>query len=145
MKISKLEKDEVEIQIQILLSFLDPTTYRFALQPRYTGVHSKGEIWAAFLLEAYWNCLELVGFNSDWLHGNGRNNMFLRNVVDGLKLQPCRPSFLDARDAILLADTMNHKSRLVCAIWKGFAKRGLGHRAGPDGKEDFSIPPTCLD
>jgi hypothetical protein len=30
-------------------------------------------------------------------------------VIDGLKLQPCNPHFVDARDAILAADLVNYE------------------------------------
>lgn len=54
------------------------------------------------------------------------NKLALRLVIDGLKLQPCYPSFVDARDAILLADQILTKGDNSCEIWSAFAKRGLG-------------------
>ncbi|GAO49554.1 hypothetical protein G7K_3703-t1 [Saitoella complicata NRRL Y-17804] len=56
-------------------------------------------------------------------HGN---TLALQLVIDGLKLQPCRPSFAEARDAIIAADLALTGGENKCAIWKGFAKRGLG-------------------
>src|SRR4029450_2289079 len=68
-------------------------------------------------------------------------------VIDGLKLQPCNPGFVDGRDAILLADQMNYGGQHQCAIWKAFARRGLGVDADQgssddyaDGVEAFNVP-----
>jgi extracellular elastinolytic metalloproteinase len=73
------------------------------------------------------------------------NKLALRLVMDGLKLQPCYPSFVDARDAILLADQVATKGNNQCEIWKGFAKRGLGVDARSGGKEDFGLPDECVE
>jgi len=43
--------------------------------------------------------------------------------------QPCSPNFVQARDAILDADTALTGGVNKCDIWKGFAKRGLGSGA----------------
>ena len=61
--------------------------------------------------------------------GSGRRPPVLRNglvmgiciqdVIDGMKLQPCNPNFLQARDAILLADENNYAGRNVCRWWRG--------------------------
>ena len=59
----------------------------------------------------------------------------LQVVVDALKLTPARPSFIDARDAILLAlDNMRAAGTLSAdehaskrrGAWEAFAKFGLG-------------------
>ena len=91
------------------------------------------------------------GFSFDWfkhshskkrmnLHGN---KMMMQNVVDGLKLQPCYPTFVDARDAIILADKLNFGGLSTCHMWRGFAARGLGVNAKSGGKEDFTLPKEC--
>lgn len=43
-----------------------------------------------------------------------------------MKLQPCRPSFQDARDAIIAADKVLTGGDNECTLWKGFSTRGLG-------------------
>lgn len=40
--------------------------------------------------------------------------------------QPCRPTFIQARDAIIDADKALTGGKNACLLWKGFAKRGLG-------------------
>ena len=67
----------------------------------------------------------------------------------GLKLQPCSPTFIDARDGILLADQENYNGRHVCVMWCSFARRGLGVSASSTGHTDrspveaFDAPPNC--
>ena len=51
-----------------------------------------------------------------------------------MKLQPCRPGFLDARDAIIQADQILTDGENFCDIWIGFAERGLGVDAKVIGK-----------
>jgi extracellular elastinolytic metalloproteinase len=46
--------------------------------------------------------------------------------ADTCDRQPCSPNFVQARDAIIDADTALTKGANKCEIWKGFAKRGLG-------------------
>ncbi|MEN9963019.1 MAG: hypothetical protein RL582_114, partial [Bacteroidota bacterium] len=50
----------------------------------------------------------------------------LKLVIEGMRLQPCSPGYIDARNAILRADTILYGGRYGCAIWKAFARRGMG-------------------
>jgi extracellular elastinolytic metalloproteinase len=72
-------------------------------------------------------------------------------VTDGLKLQVCRPGFVDSRDAILLADRINYGGANQELIWNVFARRGLGYSANQglstsrfDQVEAFDLPPSFL-
>jgi len=47
------------------------------------------------------------------------------------KFQPCRPTFVQARNAMLLADIANNKGANYCAIWHRFASVGY---VGPRDK-----------
>jgi extracellular elastinolytic metalloproteinase len=69
-------------------------------------------------------------------------------VVDGLKLTPANPSFLDARDAILRAlDAQNKAGKLTDAdykkarkgAWEAFSKFGMGLNARSVGASLFGI------
>jgi len=122
---------------------VNPETYAYIRRSGYEGVHAKGEVWAGILWETYWNFVDAMGFSEDWYNGIGGNNKILQNIVDGLKLQPCRPSFVDARDAILQADTINYNGANLCLLWKAFAKRGLGEGAATGGFESFTVPADC--
>jgi extracellular elastinolytic metalloproteinase len=126
---------------------IDPETYGYINLGNYTGVHAKGEVWCGILWETYWNFVDFWGFAPDVYEGQGGNNRILQNVVDGLKIQPCNPNFVTARDAIFAADLANYNSENYCRLWTGFAKRGLGVNAvpgAPNAKQDFTVPPECM-
>ena len=108
--------------------------------------HGVGEIWAAMLWEMYWNLVDRYGFDADLYGGSGGNNLAIQLVIDGMKLQPCSPTFVQARDAILAADQANNAGANECEIWNAFAKRGLGFSATAGGTgvgdetEAFNLP-----
>jgi extracellular elastinolytic metalloproteinase len=79
----------------------DLTLASIATQARPHGV---GEVWAAALWEVYWELVAAHGFDTDLYAGSGGNNLALQLVVDALKLQPCDPTFIEARDAVLMAE-----------------------------------------
>ncbi|KAI8074603.1 Fungalysin metallopeptidase-domain-containing protein [Gongronella butleri] len=156
----------------------NPSTYNIMDRFDYWGVHAKGEVWAEMLYEVYWNLVDKHGFTEEWFpptsfltstntrgvpimtqddvkltkeyivsHGN---TLALQLVLDGMKLQPCSPSFTDARDAILDADKALTGGANYCDIYNAFAKRGLGFGAklAREGwlekrKESYDVPPAC--
>jgi len=125
---------------------VNPTTYEIINTPDYSGVHAKGCVWANALYEGYWNIVDEEGWVEDIYSRQGGNGIVLQDVVDGMKLQPCNPTFLEARDAILLADETNYAGRNVCRWWRAFAKRGMGLYASTTATratEDFTVPPEC--
>ncbi|MBI4904345.1 MAG: M36 family metallopeptidase [Acidobacteria bacterium] len=82
-------------------------------------VHDDGEIWGAIL----WEIRTALG----------------KTVADGLifqalKLTPCNPSMVDARDALLKTDEALNGGVNREVLWRVFAERGLGSSAsGVDG------------
>ena len=114
--------------------------------------HGVGFIWATMYWEVYWNLVTAHGFNSDF-YGDwttGGNNLAMQLLIDGMKMQPCGPGFVDGRDAILAADLALTGGENYCAIWSGFAKRGLGFSASQgspnstvDGTPASDMPPAC--
>lgn len=110
-------------------------------------MHAKGAVWATILYDVYWVFMEDDKWSPDWYSpASGGNTKFMQVLVDGLKLQPCMPSFVDARDAILAAEKENVTAgKLHCKIWKAFAARGLGEKAKAGRKvvEDFTVPEAC--
>jgi extracellular elastinolytic metalloproteinase len=113
--------------------------------------HAVGEVWAEMLWEMTWPLIGRYGFTADLINGNAGNTRSLQLVTDGLKLQPCNPGFVDARDAILAADDADYGGADHCLIWTAFAKRGLGYSAtqgsvasNTDGTQAFDLPPNCL-
>jgi len=118
--------------------------------PEVSVPHGVGSIWAQMLWEVYWNLVTTHGYDADIYNGTGGNNIALQLVMDGLKLQPCSPGFINGRDAIIAADIANNAGANKCDIWKGFAKRGLGLNALSgnndvlgDETQDFTYPAEC--
>ena len=110
--------------------------------------HGVGSVWAAMLWDLTWAYVEKYGFDPNIYTGNGGNNKVLQVVMDALKLQPCLPSFVEGRDAIIAADQAITGGQDYCMIWEVFARRGLGVNASSgdtddstDQTEDFSVPP----
>lgn len=114
--------------------------------------HGIGFVWSTILWEVYWDLVGEHGFNPD-IYGDwttGGNNLALRLVLDGMKLQPCSPGFVDGRDAILMADEILTGGANECLLWKAFARRGLGESASQgstgsngDNGEAFDFPVAC--
>lgn len=105
--------------------------------------HGVGSVWAVMIWDLYWNMVDLYGFDDDLFTGEGGNNKTMQLVLDGLKLQECNPTFIDARDAIIAADVANFDGIHECLIWETFARRGLGVDAEAGGVESFDIPDAC--
>ncbi|WP_250030465.1 M36 family metallopeptidase [Paractinoplanes maris] len=97
-------------------------------------VHADGEIWAQTL----WDLRQAVG-----------SKTAQSLVTRSMELSPNNPSFLDMRNSILAADLVVNKGKNAKALWKVFAKRGMGYFAasidGDDAQpvEDFSTPPSA--
>ncbi|MBK7553486.1 MAG: M36 family metallopeptidase [Flavobacteriales bacterium] len=109
--------------------------------------HGIGFVWCTMLWEMTWELIGIHGYDPDIYNGSGGNNIALQLVIDGLKLTPCNPGFVDGRDAILAADMANNGGANQTAIWAAFARRGLGFGASQgssssrtDQTETFSIP-----
>lgn len=120
---------------------IDPHTYA-----NINGVsvpHGVGSVWCVMIWDMYWNLVDEYGFDDDLYNGTGGNNIAIQLVMDGLKLQPCNPTFIEARDAILQADEVNNNGANRCLIWETFARRGLGFSAAEGGDEAFDKPDTC--
>jgi extracellular elastinolytic metalloproteinase len=95
-------------------------------------VHSDGEVWAATL----WDLRQTLGAAiADSL------------VLQGMKFTPCSPSFLNARDGILMADQNLNGSANRCTIWTVFARHGMGVSAqGNNGTTHVAatdVPQDC--
>ncbi len=110
--------------------------------------HGVGFIWCTMLNDLTWALIDKYGYDEDIANGNGGNNIALQLVTDGLKLQPCSPTFVEMRDAILMADQINNNGENLCLLWEAFARRGLGFSAESgtnargDEVEAFDMPPA---
>jgi extracellular elastinolytic metalloproteinase len=106
---------------------INPVTYAFLSTSG--EVHDIGEIWCSAVWDMTWNIIQQENSITANLYnsaGTGGNVVALRLVMEGLKLQPCSPGFLDARNAILAADSIVYNGKYKCAIWNAFARRGMG-------------------
>ena len=117
-----------------------------------SGPHSLGEVWTASLWDLYWAFVNLYGFDPDWTNESSGNYKASFLVLEGMKIQPCRPGFIEGRDAILTADYLIHEGIHNCLIWEVFARRGVGFFADGgdtgnrnDGVQDFEPLPTCIE
>lgn len=112
-----------------------------------TQPHGIGFVWCTMLWEMTWELVGVHGLDPDIYNGTGGNNIAMQLVIDGMKLTPCNPGFVDARDAILLADQLNNGGANQSLIWAAFARRGLGASADQgsstsrtDQTETFDLP-----
>jgi len=110
-----------------------PRSPIYPFDPREADeVHHQGEIWCVTLWEARANLVRKYGFAG--------NQLMLQLVTDGMKLTPPQPNFLQARDAILLADLVNNGGANAGELWAAFAKRGMGFSArSPDGSTTIGV------
>ncbi|KAF2124432.1 extracellular metallo proteinase MEP [Dothidotthia symphoricarpi CBS 119687] len=101
-----------------------------------TRVHGIGTVWATILYEVLWNLIDKHGkndagtpeFDANGVPTDGKF-LTMKLVLDGMALQPCNPTFISARDAIIDADKALTGGSNACELWKAFAKRGVGQGA----------------
>jgi hypothetical protein len=117
------------------------------------AIHSVGTVWASMLWDLAWDYRDKYGFDDNIFTGTKGNNKILQLVIEALRIQPCNPSFVEARNAIIQADKNLTGGLNECIIWNAFARRGLGVNAVSninnntvaaikDQVEDFNKP-TC--
>ncbi|KAH6599641.1 hypothetical protein BASA50_002838 [Batrachochytrium salamandrivorans] len=99
-----------------------------SLETRRNGAHHIGEVWATMLWDIYWNLVTKHGFSKNLYDASQSEGSIvaMKIIMGGLTLQPCNPTFLGARDAIIAADKLHYNGAHKCEIYKGFARRGLG-------------------
>jgi Fungalysin metallopeptidase (M36)/Secretion system C-terminal sorting domain/Bacterial pre-peptidase C-terminal domain/Fibronectin type III domain len=105
---------------------INPLTY--ADLPTAVIPHGVGTIWCSALWDMTWEIIQLQGINPNIFNiaGGGGNSIAMKLVMEGMRLNPCSPGFIDARNSILKADTLLFGARYSCAIMKAFARRGMG-------------------
>ncbi|KAH6593986.1 hypothetical protein BASA50_006896 [Batrachochytrium salamandrivorans] len=115
---------------------VNPLTYKDAAEEE--DPHRLGTIWATMLLEVYWNFVDAHGFSAN-LHDATQkegNIIFLQLLVGTLMIQPCDPTFISARDAMLATDYAYYNGVHEHLIRQGFFKRGLGSISQSDPTTD---------
>ncbi len=131
---------------------VNPQTYAFtrtAIVP-----HGVGSVWAEIAWEVTWELIDNYGFDLDLYNFTGTasdagNVVMMALLTEGMKLMPCNPGFVDARDGILAADQALYGGLHIDDLWAAFARRGLGIGAdqgssgtNSDNVEDFAEPET---
>ncbi|RZJ73914.1 T9SS-dependent M36 family metallopeptidase [Flavobacterium sp.] len=126
---------------------VNPLTF---INTNTTITHDRGEFMAAVLWDLTWAYIDKYGHDANVFSGTGGNNKVMRLVIDALKLQPCSPTFVEYRDALIAADNATTGGNDYCTIWNVFARRGLGVNASSGGRnsatdqvQDFSKPAAC--
>ncbi|KAG9045614.1 hypothetical protein FS837_006000 [Tulasnella sp. UAMH 9824] len=118
--------------------------YTYVTLRSQNEVHAVGEVWATMLVEVYWALVGQYGFTPEITKGEGGkgNIVFMHLLVDALPLQPCNPTFIQARNAIIQAEINRYGGRNYCLLWRAFAKRGLGWNAA-NYMNGFAVPQGC--
>ncbi|QRV93482.1 extracellular metalloproteinase MEP [Ceratobasidium sp. AG-Ba] len=121
----------------------NPLTYA-SLKDR-NEVHAVGEVWAVIWHGIFAAMISKHGFtdNKFDIEGTGGNIKAMRIFIAAFMIQPCSPTFLSARDAIIQADVNKFGGANKCLLWRAFAKRGLGTGATSERVDNADIPPGC--
>ncbi|MEZ0607933.1 M36 family metallopeptidase [Fibrella sp. WM1] len=124
----------------------NPVTYAKVGDVSFSRPHGIGSIWATMLWDMTWEIILQDGQIEANVYSTPasvtamRGNVAaLKLVNEGLRLQPCSPSFVQARDAILQADQLLFNGRYRCAIGRAFARRGLGANASTGSSSNDRI------
>ncbi len=113
------------------------------------AIYYTGEFWCTTLWEMTWELIKSYGINTTYWDASktGGNTIAMRLMIEGLKLQKCNPGCVDGRDAILKADTVLFGGKYSPALWRAFARRGLGYSANEgsnnlikDAKGAYDLP-----
>ena len=104
--------------------------------------HGVGFLWCSMLWDMTWNLMDEYGFESDIYNtaSDAGNIRALKIVIEALKFTPCDPTFIEMRDAILMANNSLYGGEGQGLIWDAFARRGLGFSATAGGNEAFDNP-----
>ena len=115
-------------------------------------VHADGEIWSATnfdIRELLLNRYPSLGQHIQRECADGLrpaqacpgNRRWVQLLFDAFLLMPVRPTFLDARDAMLAADLIRFGGTNQDLLWLGFARRGFGQNAFNASSEDSEPRP----
>lgn len=123
-----------------------PVTYAKVGDLDFSQPHGIGSIWCTMLWDMTWEIILQDGYINPNVYEVPANLTDMRGNVaalklvnEGLRLQPCSPSFVQARDAILQADQMLFGGRYRCALGRAFARRGLGANASTGSSTDDRV------
>jgi len=133
--------DFADVGIRLVSMASSPFSYDTVKSGQFTDPTDIGETWAAVLWDMRNGVAGVGGVGAATAE---------QLVVSAMKLTPCSPTMLQARDAILQADVNINGGVNRCAIFAAFAHRLMG--AGASSPDDNSIsaivtsrtvPPEC--
>lgn len=115
-------------------------------------VHADGEIWSATqfdIRELLLNRYPGLGQDAQRECADGLrppqacpgNRRWVQLLFDAFLLMPVRPTFLDARNAMLAADVIRFGGANQDLLWLAYARRGFGQNAFNSSSEDFEPVP----
>ncbi|PVI04691.1 extracellular metallo proteinase MEP [Periconia macrospinosa] len=116
--------------------------------------HHVGVVWTTMLWEVLWDLIDKYGkndadvpeFDEKGVPTDGKF-LTLQLVTDAMAMQPCNPSYVQARDTVIDADQVRTGGENRCLIWRSFAKRGLGTGAvlydWKNRTGSFEVPANC--
>ncbi|PIL32531.1 hypothetical protein GSI_05234 [Ganoderma sinense ZZ0214-1] len=110
-----------------------------------TEEHRIGAVWGNILHNVYAALVSKHGFSATAKTDpktKGGNTVFLHLLIDALALQPCNPTFPQARAAWIQADANRYGGANKCTLWKAFASRGLGIGAA-NRVDSKKVPAGC--
>jgi extracellular elastinolytic metalloproteinase len=103
----------------------NPFTYASIKDGTLAEVHDAGELWSSTL----WTMRTAIG-----------KATAEQIVIAGMKLTPCNPSMIAARDAIIQADANLNAGANRCAIFTAFASKGMGSgAASPNDRSTTAV------
>ncbi|KAI9456869.1 metalloprotease, partial [Lactarius psammicola] len=121
----------------------DTNPLRYSSLKGMADAHDMGEVWANTLHNVYAALVSAYGWSkvalTDPTTKEG-NVIWLHLFMDALLLQPCNPTFIQARDAWLQADANRYGGGNTCLLWQTFASKGFGMNA-KDFVDDTTFPP----
>ncbi|KAF8833808.1 hypothetical protein BDN67DRAFT_916229, partial [Paxillus ammoniavirescens] len=124
-------KGGIHHYIYSLDTTVNPSTYKTLNKPGYWGVHAIGEVWAETLWVVQQRLIGTYGFSETILSPTPNADGSLP-PNDFYRLQTFNPltalfaRILRCRDVIVQADKILTRGENTCALWEGFAERGLG-------------------
>ncbi|TFK72838.1 hypothetical protein BDN72DRAFT_855212 [Pluteus cervinus] len=108
-------------------------------------VHNIGEVWANLLHNVYSALVSAHGWSASARtnpDGTEGNIVWLHLFLDALALQPCNPTFVQARDAWIQADVNRYAGANKCTLWRAFTSKGLGQGAA-NFRDSATLPTGC--
>ncbi|KZW02339.1 putative extracellular elastinolytic metallo proteinase precursor [Exidia glandulosa HHB12029] len=119
--------------------------YTYSTVKQFNEVHKIGQIWAQVLHIVHGALVQTLGSADDALTNPDAENghtVFLHLMIDALSIQPCNPTFPDARLAWIQADQNRYDGKNRCNLWLAFAYMGLGVDAA-DFVDSHKVPEGC--